>query len=102
MKFGLTEEQYTLLKNLLIDKLKSYKARIFVFGSRARGTNHPFSDIDIFYIEHPTQKISNEDLSVIKENLEESNLPIKVDLVKHEDLAKSYLPGIEKDKIEIF
>lgn len=101
MQFGLTPDHYQTLTRLLIDKLKSKDAKVFIFGSRARNTHHPFSDIDIFYIENPKSAMTSSELALIREELEESNLPIKVDLVKYEDLAKSYLPSIEKDKIEI-
>lgn len=101
MKFGLTEEHYKILKAILIDRLKSHEAKVFVFGSRARGSHHPFSDIDIVFIENPKKTIPQNEILIIKENLEESSLPIKVDLVNFNDLAKSYLHSVEKDKIEV-
>jgi hypothetical protein len=39
--------------------------------------------------------------SQIAEDLEESRLNFKVDIVNIADAAKSYLPGIMKDRIEL-
>ncbi len=102
MNWGLQEKQYQIIKKLLIEPLISHGAKLYVFGSRARGTQHPFSDIDILYIETSENSISASLISQIKENLEDSQLTIKVDLVKYEDLAKSYLPNIDKEKVQIF
>lgn len=99
MKFGLTPTQYQLLQNLLIDPLQKNKAKVYVFGSRARGTQHPFSDIDILYEENPEYPIEDDKISLIKEALEDSNLPFKVDLVNAKYLAASYRPSVEKDRI---
>lgn len=104
MKFGLAEDQYALLDELLIKPLKSKNAQVYVFGSRARGDHHLFSDIDILFIEDKKNIkniISSREVSKIKTNLEDSKLTIKVDLVRAEDLAKSYVCGVYKDKILI-
>jgi len=99
--FGLTPDQFEILNNLLIKPLKAKNATLYVFGSRARGQHHQFSDIDIFYIEKPEALISQAEIAKIKESLEESSLPIKVDLANYNDLARSYLKSIDADKILI-
>ncbi len=102
MKFGLSDNQYLILEELVIRPLLSKKARVFVFGSRARKTNHAFSDIDILIKETPEQPIESFFLAKIKEDIENSNLVIKVDLVRDQELAHSYRPFVEKDLIEVF
>lgn len=99
MKFGLSKEDYSLLKSLLFDPLKEKSAKLWVFGSRARGDHKPFSDVDVLY--SASTKLPLGFISEIKESLEESRLPIKVDLVSVEDLAESYRESVERDKIEI-
>ena len=37
-------------------------------------------------------------ISEIKETLQKSNFPYKVDLVMRSEFAQSYLPGFERDK----
>lgn len=72
MTFGLTQAQYQILEELLIKPLQRNKAEVYVFGSRARGTQHPFSDIDILYKEGNGNEVAESEIGQIKEALEES------------------------------
>lgn len=101
MKFGLADHQYLILENLVLRPLLNKNARVFVFGSRARGNNHPFSDIDILVKEDPQFPLGWIDIAKVREDIENSNLVIKVDLVLDQDLAESYRPSVEKDLIEV-
>lgn len=98
--FGLSESQFKLLTDIVIAPLKKKGAQIFIFGSRARGNHHKFSDIDIFF-EDTNAHISSVEVGRIKEAAEESKLAITVDLVNKKDLAKSYSKKIETEKIEV-
>jgi predicted nucleotidyltransferase len=69
--------------------MKARGAKVWVFGSRARGDHQTFSDIDIMY-QVDQSLLSTVDIFKIKESLVESKLTIKVDLVNEADLAKSY------------
>jgi len=53
--------------------------RIFLFGSRARGDAAPFSDIDIAL--WAAAPLPRELLGRLRETLEESTVPVRVDLV---------------------
>ncbi len=65
------------------------QAHIYLFGSRARESASPYSDVDIA-IESDT--LDARELALIRFHIEESNFPFKVDLV---DLAKApYLKEI--------
>ncbi len=99
MKFGLSVAQFEILDRLVVQPLKNMNALVYVFGSRARGTNHPFSDIDIMYLEAAGRPISSEVLSKIKESVEDSSLTIRVDLVNLNELAKSYVENADREKI---
>lgn len=101
MNFGLDSKQFELLKDMVLLPLIKKGAKVYVFGSRARGQHHPFSDIDLLYEEDPSMKIASGDISRIKENLENSNLVIKVDLVNTLNLAPSYKEKIDREKIMI-
>lgn len=101
MKFGLTPEQYKLLENLVIQPLQKNQAKVFIFGSRARGKHHPFSDIDILYQENQKHPIQAREISDIKENIENSNFTIKLDLINEKDLAVSYRKSVTEDLILI-
>ena len=95
MKFGLTKEQFQYIQETVIDPLKSNGATVWIFGSRARGDNKKYSDLDIM-VE------SREDISTIvgkiQETLESENFPYKVDMVQNKDFAESYRESFEMDK----
>lgn len=61
---------------------KSKKVKVYLFGSRAKGGNTPRSDLDLGFLSD--EEIGYE-LSLLREILEESNLPFSVDVV---DLSK--------------
>lgn len=98
MKYGLNDAQLQFLDKTVVRPLRDHGARVWLFGSRARGDHKPFSDIDIM-VE------SNVDLrgpiSEIQEILTESSLPFKVDLVQDRDFAISYRPGYLQDRVEL-
>ena len=95
MKFGLADEDYLLISNAL-STLKAKGARIYCFGSRARGDHGLFSDLDLM-IEGESDFSS--ELATLREQFEESRLPIKVDLAQLKDFAESYKPGYQRDKL---
>ena len=94
--FGLSESEYALLRQLVIDPLESHGAQVWIFGSRARGTNSKFSDVDLMVI-------ASEDLSgligIVSEAIIESNFPYKVDVVDYRNFAEEYKPNFEAEKI---
>ncbi len=96
MKFGLTQPQYEFILREVVIPLQQKGAKVFCFGSRARGDNKPFSDLDIMVV-------SDQDLSSIIGNITEqlikSNFPYKVDLVEYRNYADSYKVNYEKEKV---
>ena len=101
MKFGLSDPELRFVISKLIDPLKKAGAKVWVFGSRARGDHRPFSDLDILF-ELPTQAyLPTGFLSELKEIMEESRFPYKVDLVNVDELAESYVAGVVNDRVEI-
>jgi predicted nucleotidyltransferase len=99
MRWGLEPLDLQLLERLLFEPLKARGARVWIFGSRARGDQKKFSDLDVLFEE--SNPISLVELSKIREELEESELPIKVDLVAVKDLAESYRASVMKDRVEV-
>ncbi len=75
------------LKDYLIDTLP--EAKIYLFGSRAKKSATPYSDIDIAIMD---DNLDRAKLARIRYTIDTSNLPYKVDIV---DLTKSpYLQEI--------
>ena len=101
MKYGLTESELQLLDAIVIAPLKKKNAEIFLFGSRARSQHKKFSDVDLVYISCSEQAIPNHMIYQITSELEESDFPYKLDLVKYEELATSYKKNIELEKIKL-
>ena len=99
MKFGLSEEEYKLLDIKCIHPLKALGAKVWIFGSRARGDYKEASDIDVLYEAGPTMGWAT--LGKIESALDESRLPYKVDLVDFKNLAESYKEGVLIERVEV-
>ena len=77
-------------------KKKGLKVRVILFGSRARGTNSQHSDIDIAL---ECEGDLHSEIAELKEILEESFLPQKVDIVELRKLPKAFKEEIEREGI---
>jgi predicted nucleotidyltransferase len=101
MKFGLNPTEFELLEKLVINPLKEKSVKVFAFGSRATSKNHPFSDIDLLLEPDESNHLDSSTLSKIKEAIEESRFPIKVDFVLIDDLAESYRERVMNERVEL-
>lgn len=101
MTYGITSDELALLKRLAVNPLIQEGARVWLFGSRARGDHRKFSDIDLLFELPNGDALRPSLLSEIRESLEESTLPYKVDLVPLSELAEAYKAGVLKDRIEL-
>lgn len=97
---GLSQEDFKLLNDIVINSLKDLGFHLYLFGSRARGDHQKFSDIDLLISGENKENIFSS-VSEIREEIENSLFPYKVDIVFQDDLAKSYIENIEKDMVEI-
>ncbi len=78
------QTELTKVRDLIVTGLANVDARIYLFGSWARGEQKRTSDIDIA-IEHQGN-VTPEIFMKIRELLEESSIPYRVDVV---DLVKA-------------
>ncbi len=99
MKFGLTEDQFQILNQIVVSPLKSHDATVWIFGSRARGNHKPFSDVDIMYERKDSTQFPKGFITHLREEIEESRLPFKVDLVDLNEMAESYKSGALADRV---
>ena len=89
MEIEVLENKYILkLKKMVIDFLKYDKVKIILFGSRARGDNYISSDIDIGII--PYGKFEGEKITLLKEKIENLNIPYKVEIVNLMEVSKKF------------
>ncbi len=86
-------------KKIIIDIIKKElpRARIFLYGSRARRDNRPESDVDIALDDN--QKIENFTLSAIREAIEESTVPFMVDIIDLNAVSGDFKKEILKDGV---
>ena len=99
MTFGLSTLDFETLQQKVIEPLKRAGFQLFIFGSRATGKHHPFSDIDIL-VEPPPQADMHL-FSVVKEDIQEARFPVKVDFVLVDQLAASYRARVHGEKVRV-
>lgn len=91
MKYGLTEEVYNKIKEV-VKKYNKYEFKIF--GSRARGDYKKNSDIDIAVI----NCLNDEEKFNIRNEIDLLDIPYMIDLIFTEEITKEeLLNSIERD-----
>ena len=82
-------------RQILLDLLSKYLAntKVWAFGSRVKWTTRSNSDLDLVVFSSPEQ---DSQVSALKEALEESNLPFRVDLLVWDKLPESFQRNIEE------
>lgn len=97
--FGLREEEFEELKDILALVLKKYPARVYIFGSRAKGNIKRMSDIDLAleYEERVPWKI----IEKLKDYFSASDIRFRVDVLDLKAISPSFKAAIEKDLVEI-
>ena len=76
------------LKKMVIDFFKYDRVKIILFGSRARGENYTSSDVDIGII--PYGEFEGEKISLLREKIENLNIPYKVEIVNFMEVSKEF------------
>lgn len=85
------------LKQLVIDFLKDEDVSVILFGSMARKDNYLASDVDIGLI--PYGKFNEKKLILLKEKIEESNIPYKVEIIDFSKVSEEFKKVALKDTI---
>ncbi len=88
----MTSGQRKELISLLSGHLPNTEA--WIYGSRVRGTSRPGSDLDMVVFAAPDQARAVSDL---RECLEESNLPFRVDLFVWDEVPGSFREQIRRE-----
>lgn len=96
---GLKETQVKAIENILRSFLEPKEQfTVSIFGSRVRGGYRQYSDLDL-WIETVPPLTRSEEVE-LRTLFEESDLPIKVDIVTPETCLESYLENISTEKKE--
>lgn len=85
------------LKRIVSDFIDDKDVKIFLFGSRARGDNAPASDVDIGIIHGPG--FNKGKISLLRERIEESNIPYKVEIVDLMETSERFRDSVLKEAI---
>jgi predicted nucleotidyltransferase len=96
-RFGISQAHWDLISRIALLPIRTAGGKVWVFGSRARGDYREFSDLDLLL----EGFIGPALVSSIAEQLEESTLPFRVDLVQEQDLAETYREGVLKDRVAV-
>jgi type I restriction enzyme S subunit len=77
-KFGITADQYTWITKII----STYRpgAKVYAFGSRARGDHKKYSDLDLAI--QTTETIQKKTWLALQEQFSESSIPFKIDLIE--------------------
>lgn len=73
------------------------KAPLKLFGSRARGDARRASDIDLALI--AKQPIAADEMAVLREALEESRIPFRIDLIDYAGAPAALRTAIDREGI---
>ncbi len=94
-KIDLQPEHWVIVRDLLQKHVPRYE--VWAFGSRARWQARKFSDLDLAII---TEKpLSLDVLAALRDDLSESDLPWKVDLLDWATTSESFKRIIEQTKV---
>lgn len=85
-----------LHRKMLLELLNHYipNTHVWIYGSRAKGTARPASDLDMIAFTQPDQTLQ---ISALKEAFEESNLPFRVDLFVWDEVPDTFRKTIEEE-----
>ncbi|MBL8501266.1 MAG: nucleotidyltransferase domain-containing protein [Nitrosomonas sp.] len=82
-------------RKILLDLLSNYlpDVTVWVYGSRIKGTARPQSDLDLAVFTSAEQKRA---VAALKEALEESQLPFRVDLFVWDEIPAQFRENIQQ------
>lgn len=83
--------------NIILEILGKYPYKFYAFGSRVKGEQQKFSDLDICYME----PISLTTLNEIRNEFDESDLPFRVDLIDYLAASDDFKNLIKNDLVMI-
>lgn len=98
--FGLEERHINFILEVLHKNIPHRDAKFYVFGSRAKGTNREYSDIDIA-VKLSNEKISADVLGKILLEFSDSTLPYEVDVIDLNAIDEKFNKLIENTLIEL-
>jgi len=87
----LSEKHRAMVHALLARHLPGIE--VWAYGSRAKGTAKPWSDLDLVVFAGPAQKNA---MAELREAFEESDLPFRVDLFVWDEIPETFRENIRE------
>lgn len=97
-RLDITETDLGLVREILRRHLPA-GVRVWVFGSRARGTARRFSDLDLAV--DCGSRLELDTLLALREEFEESELPYEVDVVDSCDMDGDFRAVVEGSRLPL-
>ena len=94
---SITPQELEIVRTILRRHVPDRQVK--VFGSRARGTARPYSDLDLAIMGAESLPLST--LASLAEDFTESDLPYKVDIVVWADIGESFRRAIRQDAVAL-
>ena len=88
-------KHWAMVRDILHQHVPEYE--VWAFGSRAKGTAKPYSDLDLAIITH--QALSLAVSAALDNEFTDSDLPWKVDIVDWATTSASFRKIIEQQKV---
>lgn len=98
--FGLEDRHIRFIKQVLDNIIADDRAKCFIFGSRAKGTNAEYSDIDIA-IKLGNEKLTSDVIGKILIVFQDSTLPYEVDVIDLNAIDDNFKSLIQKSLISL-
>lgn len=96
--FGLEDRHLDFVLSVLKRNISDVDAKFYIFGSRAKGTNKKYSDIDIA-VDLNGKKLDVSILGKILIEFQDSTLPFEVDVVDLNSVDEDFRNLIKKDLV---
>jgi predicted nucleotidyltransferase len=85
------------LRNAVVGFLSRDNARVFLFGSRARGDNAVVADVDIGIV--PGEGFRKGKLALLREFIENLNVPYRVEIIDFSEVSDQFRTEALKDTV---
>ena len=93
------DDKWKLLIKQTVQKYLGNDVQVFLFGSRATGTNRKWSDVDVGIV--AGQKIAGDKMVEIESELSESDIPYLVDVVDFQSVNPDFAKVALSSKIDL-
>ena len=92
-----TSRYLKAVRHILLNRLQRYEVKIYLFGSMAKGEVWRSSDIDVAVL--PNGHLPEGVLSGIREELENSKVPYRVELIDLSKTSPGFVDHVQRSGI---